>query len=286
MNESSREYFRRADVVSEYASFDFLLPPERTILEELAPALAGARMLDVGVGAGRTTAHFAPLVGECVGVDISPDMIEACTKRFAGSSWNATFGVGDARDLGQFEPTSFDFVLFSFNGIDTVGGRDDRRAALDQIQRVCRPGAYCCFSSGNIGFALFRSSAPAWVWHSVRGDPAAALRRPGRLRKAVADARRWRRLNPGLREMAATGGGMVVEDRPRYEFSPGFYASPGARIRTEQFYVDPAMQVEQLESGGFRDVRLFAPDGREIRGPAPRAGAPHWWLYYLCRRAG
>lgn len=284
-HEPSHAYFRRRDVVSEYASFDFLLSPEKTILEELAPGLAGARMLDVGVGAGRTTLHFAPLVREYVAIDISPDMIEACRRRFEGTPWNTSFAVADARDLGAFAADSFDFVLFSFNGIDTVGGRTDRLAALEEIHRVCRPGGTFCFSSSNLRFALLRSSTPAFLWSLVRRSPGPALRHPGRLRKAVAESRRWKRLNPGLREMAREGGGLVVEDRPRHEFSTEFYASPAARIRTEKYYVDPDRQAEQLVSMGFRDVRIFGPDGRRMDAQALRAGMPSWWVYYLCARA-
>lgn len=283
--ETARAYFRRADVVSEYASFDFLLAPERTILEELSPLLSGARMLDVGVGAGRTTLHFAPRVREYVAIDISPDMIEECRKRFDGAPSNATFEVADVRDMGRFEPASFDFVLFSFNGIDTIGGAIDRRAAIGEIHRVCRPGAGFCFSSSNLRFALRRSSAAASLLDFVRLAPAQALRHPGRLRKVVAESRRWRTLNPGLRELAKQDEGMVVEHRPRYEFSTGFYAAPGSRILTEKYYIGPDRQTDQLTSSGFRDVRIFGHDGCRTDARALRKGPPGWWVYYLCVRA-
>lgn len=282
-HELPREYFRRDDVVSEYASFDFLLAPERTILEELGPSLAGARMLDVGVGAGRTTLHFAPLVAEYVGIDISPAMIEACRKRFAESAWSATFAVCDARDLLRFDSASFDFVLFSFNGIDTVGGRTDRRTALGEIHRVCRPGARFCFSSSNLRFALHRSSIAAALWTFVRRSPASAMRHPARLRSVAAESRRWRRLNPALRKLASAGEGVVVEERPRHEFSRQFYASPDARIRTEKYYVDPDRQANELVTGGFEDVRIFGSDGFEIHGKVG-GGISSWWIYYLCTR--
>ena len=283
--ETSREYFRRPDVVSEYASFDFLLAPEQTILEALAPSLASARMLDVGVGAGRTTLHFAPLAGEYVGIDISPDMIEACRTRFDDASWNATFAVADARDLGRFESGSFDFVLFSFNGLDTVGGRSDRMAALGEIHRVCRSGGGFCFSSSNLRFALHRSSVSASLRSYLRRSPGRALLHPGRLRKIVDESRRWRRLNPGLRELARAGEGMVVEHRPRYEFSTAFYASPETRILTEKYYIDPDKQADQLLSSGFRDVQLYGPDGRRTDERALLQSHPGWWLYYLCAKA-
>ena len=49
-----------------------LQPPERqTILRIMRPRLSAMRMLDVGVGGGRTTVHFADLVQEYAGVDYS-----------------------------------------------------------------------------------------------------------------------------------------------------------------------------------------------------------------------
>ena len=38
-------------------------------------------MLDIGVGTGRTTMHFAGLVKEYVGVDYSSALIQACPEK-------------------------------------------------------------------------------------------------------------------------------------------------------------------------------------------------------------
>ncbi|HET6361708.1 MAG TPA: class I SAM-dependent methyltransferase [Gemmatimonadota bacterium] len=282
--ESYSHYFDRADVVSEYASFEFLQPPEKRILEELRPRLPGARMLDVGVGAGRTTLHFAPLVREYVGIDLSPSMIEACRKRFSGTSWNVTFEIADIRDLGGFDSASFDFVLFSFNGIDTVGGLDDRSAALAEIHRVCRPGGLFCFSSTNLRFALFRASMFASLWRFLLSHPRTAVRHPKRLRRFIAESKRWKRLNPTLHTLAIQGGGLVVEDRSRFEFVEGFYESPRERIRVEKYYIMPRKQAEQLEAVGFRDLRTFGMDGHEVHGNGGGRLIPWWWLYYFSIR--
>jgi ubiquinone/menaquinone biosynthesis C-methylase UbiE len=283
IRETTADYFARSDVVSEYASFEFILWPERTILEELRPKLADARMLDVGVGAGRTTIHFAPLVREYVGVDLSQSMIDECRRRFAGTSWNVSFAVADVRDLRDFDSSSFDFVLFSFNGIDTVGGREDRTAALREIHRVCRPGAVFCFSSSNLHFALSRSSMLASLWMFLLSHPQIVVRHPRQLRKVLAESRRWKRLNPGRGVLATQGEGMIVEDRLRFEFAEEFYESPRDRIRVEKYYIKPRKQVDQLEAAGFGDVRVFRPDGHEVDEAGGRL-ARWWWLYYLCTK--
>src|SRR5690242_13225523 len=48
------------------------------------PAFAGQRVLDLGVGTGRTTAFLAPLASRYTGVDFSPPMIDALRVRFPG----------------------------------------------------------------------------------------------------------------------------------------------------------------------------------------------------------
>ena len=51
--ETSDDFFLREEVVAEYASFDFLLEPERAIIDALGD-LSDLRVLDLGVGGGRT----------------------------------------------------------------------------------------------------------------------------------------------------------------------------------------------------------------------------------------
>jgi len=48
-----------------------------------------------------------------------------------------------------FADGSFDFILFSFNGIDYVG-HEDRLKALREIKRVASKDAYLCLSTHNL----------------------------------------------------------------------------------------------------------------------------------------
>ena len=71
------------DTVRKYYVMCHLHKPEETVLNELRAKLPKMRMLDIGVGAGRTTHHFASLTKkEYVGVDISKNMIKACRRKF------------------------------------------------------------------------------------------------------------------------------------------------------------------------------------------------------------
>ncbi len=94
-----------------------LYPAEASVIERFDGSWPSIRMLDIGIGAGRTTAHFAPLAGEYVGVDYGAAFVEHCREVF-GESESVRFSVADAREFDTLGLGRFDFILFSFNGID------------------------------------------------------------------------------------------------------------------------------------------------------------------------
>jgi ubiquinone/menaquinone biosynthesis C-methylase UbiE len=140
------------DTVREYYVECHLQKPEETVLNELRAKLPKMRMLDIGVGVGRTTHHFASLAKEYIGVDYSKNMIRACRRKFRNYPKKISFEVADARDLNLFGDNYFDFVLFSFNGIDCMN-HDDRLKTLREIRRVTKNGGYFCFSAHNLNYA-------------------------------------------------------------------------------------------------------------------------------------
>ncbi len=286
--ETTEAYFERSDVVGEYTALDWLLAPEQRILEILRPSMSGGRMLDLGVGAGRTTLHFAPLVATYVGVDVSRPMVDAAAARFdARFHRDCRFIVGDARRLPVLDTGSFDVVLFSFNGLDLVGDHPDRVACLAETARLTRQGGAFVFSSHNLDFAKRRTSVTRAIAEAltVGVQSRAPVRRSARLlRRAVSGAVRWRRLNGAPEGLARVPYRLISEERHRFEFSRDFYDAPDERIRIRKYYVRPAEQVRQLEAAGFHGVRAFTPDGEECTERLDADLGEHWWLYYLCHK--
>ncbi len=137
------------DAVANTRLLTRLFASEEAIIRRLEPWLAGKRMLDVGVGSGRTTPYFAPLVGAYIGVDYSAPMIESSTAVVGQRFDNVRLSIADARDLNEFDDDSFDLVLFSFMGLDCIG-HADRLKALGEFRRVCAPDGFVCFSAHNI----------------------------------------------------------------------------------------------------------------------------------------
>jgi ubiquinone/menaquinone biosynthesis C-methylase UbiE len=136
-------------IVNYYAQLNQLQPAEQAVFNLLEQQGLKLKMLDIGVGGGRTTQHFSKITSEYIGTDYSAEMISACKKRFSTSPHKIHFEVCDARDMSQFADNSFNFILFSFNGIDYVSHLD-RLKIFQEISRVGKPGSYFLFSSHNL----------------------------------------------------------------------------------------------------------------------------------------
>jgi ubiquinone/menaquinone biosynthesis C-methylase UbiE len=244
MTDSNHSTYETSYAVRQYADASELQPPEQTILALLQPELGSARMLDLGVGGGRTTIHFAPQTASYVGADYSTAMIDACLDRFDDQPYE--FRVADAREL-PFDDRAFDFVLFSFNGIDYVS-HEDRRRVFAQIRRVLRSGGKFAFSTHNL-------------------DNARSLLtfRPSRHPRAMLRQLKLVRANPPLRKIVSKQW-TVLQDGALHGGLDTYY------VRREE-------QLRQLASAGFRDVKVFQLDGN-----VAREGATDPWLYYLCTR--
>jgi SAM-dependent methyltransferase len=246
------------EVVAFYADVTGLQAPERAILSVLAPELSRARMLDIGVGGGRTAAAIAPLVGEYVGVDFSPAMIETCRTTFAGKFQNSRFEVADARCLDTYADTSFDIVLFSHNGLDSID-YGDRMQALGEMRRVLRPGGYLWFSTHN---KFLLGELFSFIW------PSSPRYFPGQVRRLV--------------RIHAKNFPASHHTRPDYSFTYDGLFNFRARI----LYMDPRRQLRDLRDLGFNGVRAFGlREPVEIPATAEDlAMRRDAWIYFLCQR--
>ena len=244
-------------VIKHYDEYGGLQAPEKTIWQILRPELAQMKMLDIGVGGGRTTPYFAPKVKEYVAIDFSKGMIDVCREKFKTTLPAARFDLCDVRDLSRYPAGYFDFVLFSFNGLDYIS-EDERLRSLHGIRRVTAPRGYFCFSSHNL------QSLPAFLaarcgWHPVR------------LLKALVSRRRLIRLNRTQIAQLPTADQISIYDDV-YDFG------------LNTFYVRPRHQVETLRRTGFGNVRLFGlTTGAEMNQPSEYNSAIDPWIYYLCR---
>src|ERR1700722_15108201 len=126
---------------------------------ELADLARGARLLDLGVGAGRTTGLLSLITSDYVGVDFSAAMIAKATARHP----HPDLRVGHPRALKEFSQGGFGAVVCSFNGLDPLG-HDERARAFSEMHRVLRPGGVLAYSTANKDGPEFGSRP----WHGLR----------------------------------------------------------------------------------------------------------------------
>jgi ubiquinone/menaquinone biosynthesis C-methylase UbiE len=146
-------------VVSHYAALNYLTPCERLLFETYIQP--GMKILDIGVGGGRTTPYLADKASRYVGIDYSAEMIKTCRNKFQ----HLEFEVADASNLSRFSDASFDAVVISFNGIDCLVPEERRWQCLRECSRVLRGGGVFIFSSHNPRSILLR---PAWSRDRLR----------------------------------------------------------------------------------------------------------------------
>ena len=218
-------------------------------------------MLDIGVGGGRTTQYFSDLAQEYTGIDYSEEMIAACQKRFPPSQ-SRVLEVGDARQMDQFQDNSFDFILFSFNGIDVLS-HSDRLQVLQEVSRVGKPGGYFCFSSHNI----------QGLEREFDGRNQIVLN-PLKTYINIVMFVLLRQLNPSvsLKQIKESDYEIIRDESHNF--------------RLKQYYIRPQAQLEQLRTD-FEAIRIYPwNSGIEIDTPQALSSCTEMWLYYFCRIKG
>jgi ubiquinone/menaquinone biosynthesis C-methylase UbiE len=131
------------EVASYYAALNYLTPCEKLLFQNYIQP--GMQVLDLGVGGGRTTAYLSRIASRYVGVDYSEAMVQSCREKFP----DLDFRLADASELSPFKDASFDAIVFSFNGLDSVIPSEKRSRCLRECWRVLRPEGVFIFSSHN-----------------------------------------------------------------------------------------------------------------------------------------
>lgn len=117
-------------------------------------AIEGARVLDLGCGAGRDCFVLSKLVGEegsVVGVDMTPEQIAVArahvqghTERYGYAHPNVAFLDGYIEQLGTLglEPESFDVVVSNC----VINLSPDKKAVLEGAWKLLKPGGEIFFA--------------------------------------------------------------------------------------------------------------------------------------------
>ncbi|MBD1870951.1 class I SAM-dependent methyltransferase [Cyanobacteria bacterium FACHB-471] len=257
LDENNRKLYKARSIVQHYTQLRMLQPAEQTVLDRFQNQWSSIRMLDIGVGGGRTTQHFSKLVLEYVGIDYSTEMIEACQKRFAASP-HIAFEVCDARDMSRFGDNSFDFIMFSFNGIDYVS-HADRLKVFQEVSRVSKPGGYFFFSSHNL-----QRIEREFNWRNQMSlNPITTY-----VNLVMLTLLRCFNYSTTLEQLNMSTHAIIKDESHNF------------RLKT--CYVRPQAQINQLEAS-FSDIQVYSwENGLELKTENEWSANTDMWLYYLC----
>jgi SAM-dependent methyltransferase len=173
--DANRRRFNASEVVSAYAHLTGLMADEELLVERYLPA--HARVLDLGVGTGRTAPALAARSASYVGIDYAEHMVAVARARHPGLDLR----VGDATHLVDFRHRSFDAVVFSYNGLDYLHPDEARSRALREIRRVLVPGGVLLLARHNPRAVLARPAASGTWPRRTAGAAYSSLRRSRRL---------------------------------------------------------------------------------------------------------
>jgi SAM-dependent methyltransferase len=246
MNDWNLQRFSSPENSAEHRADAGLFPAEAAILTGLPAEIRQGRILDLGVGSGRTIPFLAPGAFRYTGVDYSAAALAEARTLFP----EADLRLGDARDLSEFGAAEFDLVFFGYNGIDYVD-HPGRLRILAEVRRVLRPDGCFVFSFHNRDFSGLQASReivrPNW-----RNNPFRLLREAVKVRAA------WKRRRLLAAAEVAADEYMIVNDR-------------GMNFGLLTYYITMEAQSKQLRGNGFGDIASFGLDGAEIDPGRPFA---------------
>jgi len=154
----------------------------------------------------------------------------------------------------MFKDNEFDFVVFSYNGLDCIDHKG-RIRGLKEIYRVLKPDGIFSFSSHNINYKnlpyiprIFTRKNPIYILKSIKS-----------------------RLNYELNKKNE-----VHTD----EFS--IITCPVFNHTGYMYYIKKENQVKQLEEIGFKNIDILDKDGSFINLETP--DRDFCWLYYACTK--
>ncbi len=153
-----RDDFNAINTVLHYtraAHFIGLWKSELALIEQYFPAQT-ARLLEAGCGAGRVAVGlWHQGYRNITAFDFASELVEQAENLVQEQGITGLkFLVADATRLSDSQPSAlnsqpaaFDGVLFMFNGLMQIPGRENRRTAMRELHRLCRSGAHFIFTT-------------------------------------------------------------------------------------------------------------------------------------------
>ncbi len=237
------------------SSDSILHVPEAIIFAKYREFIWNKRILDIGCGGGRTTTFLTHFSKKYTGIDYSGKMIALCKAQFK----NARFIECDVRDMRQFDDGEFDFIFFSYNGLDLIS-HGGRLQGLQEIHRLLSSKGWFVFSSHNIDYRHL-SCYPKL---SYCLNPIDQLQRIKQLIVQTANFLKNRKYQYATTDYA------IIND------GDGDFA-------LLNYYIGKTAQIRQLHHNGFEVVEIYDNKGNTLDFDQREHDSP--WIYYIVQKA-
>jgi SAM-dependent methyltransferase len=251
LSDHNAEIFDNSKVAAWYGS-QGLCPAEQVFLKEFRTAYIARRVLDLGVGSGRTTRHLAPAASSYVGIDRSPAMLNQARR----ANPFVDFRQMDVRAIDSFGPGSFDFV-FGSSAIVSAFAHQDRLDILAAVHGILAADGLFIFSFHN----------RAWQW-AGRGPLPPRDKGISALFDSLHPKSWYNYLRLRRYAYAAADHAMWVDQAHRWS---GLF-----------YFTDLATQVAQAGGVGFEVEAIYGQDGRPVARTDDLAA--DGLLHLVCRR--
>jgi ubiquinone/menaquinone biosynthesis C-methylase UbiE len=249
----NKKKYESRNVVSSYIKMT-LQNPEVMILVKYRESIVNKHILDIGCGSGRTTAILKNLSSGYIGIDYSMKMIESCRERFK----DVCFARGDVRDMNEFKDAEFDYVMFSFNGLDSIN-HEDRLKGLREIRRVLKQDGLFVFSSHNRNHR-YAISRPKMKFSTMPCEQA------GNFIKFFKSTRN--RLRNKSHQVFNEQYAIINDVAHNYAMLT--------------YYIDKVNQVKQLEDMGFETIEMYDTLGNTLNLDSEDKDSA--WIYYVAKK--
>ena len=228
--DNNLKLYNNKSVVNWYSNLQEIIDVEEFVFKSYASILSTGIVLDIGIGGGRTTKYLINKCKTYVGIDYSKQFTNVVKASFPAADIRNL----DARNLADLDSNTFDYVNFSFNGIDYVNLKDREQIFLE-INRVLKPNGVFFFSTHNKSHFSFNKQP----WNDKSNLFFTRIKdfikiAPFYLRKMLNKKRE------------------VNEN----EFSVINDSAHNYRLMT--FYTKPAFLIEQLENNGYYNIELYS----------------------------
>ncbi len=249
----NKKKYESKSVVSSYINMR-LQNPEVMILVKHRECIVGRHVLDIGCGSGRTTAILKNLSSGYIGLDYSLEMVESCRRRFE----NVRFIHGDVREMNEFEDGEFDYIMFSFNGLDSIN-HEDRLKGLREIRRVLKQDGLFVFSSHNRNHRY-------------------AISRP----KMELSTLPYKQVENFIKFFKSTRNRLRNKNHQVFDEQYAIINDVAHNYAMLTYYIDKVNQVKQLEDMGFETIEMYDTLGNMLHLDSDDKDSA--WIYYVARK--